>query len=229
MTTTTNAAYAAYVLPFALFLVGGYVEGLEPLAAYYPWAYGTKIAAVVGALWWGRRHYPRWQGHGLVLGVVAGVVGGGLWLLLSAFDPLAPLLAALPDGLRPGTRAGFDPFTAITDPAGRAAFLAVRLAGLIVVVPLMEELFWRGFLARFLLDNDFQQVPLGKFTPTTFAVVTLCFVAVHPEITAALVWGAGINLLLLRTRNLWSCVLAHAASNLVLGVYILATGAWTLW
>ena len=59
--------------------------------------------------------------------------------------------------------------------------------------------------------------------------MTALFTLVHPELLAALVWGAAINLLLYRTRNLWACVAMHATTNALLGVYILATNSWELW
>ena len=103
------------------------------------------------------------------------------------------------------------------------------MLGLAVVVPLMEEVFWRGFLIRYLVNDDFESVPQGTYTPLSFWVVVLLFTLAHPELLAAAIWCAGINLVLYRTKNLWACIVAHAVTNLLLGVYILASGAWVLW
>jgi CAAX prenyl protease-like protein len=108
-------------------------------------------------------------------------------------------------------------------------FVAVRLVGLALVVPVAEELFWRGFLARWLLGPDWQTRPVGQFTPVSFAIVTLLFTLAHPEWVAAAVYCALLNGLAYWTRDLWNCVVAHAVSNLVLGGYILTTGDWKLW
>jgi len=97
------------------------------------------------------------------------------------------------------------------------------------IVPVMEEVFWRGFLARYLLADDFRNAPQGVFTPLSFLMVTLAFASVHPEILAAIAWGTMINLLYRRTANLWACVVMHAVTNGLLGGYILATGNWHLW
>jgi CAAX prenyl protease-like protein len=80
-----------------------------------------------------------------------------------------------------------------------------------------------------LIDERFSRVPMGTFTFFSFAVVTLLFAVVHPEILAAIVWGAGINGLLYQTRNLWACVVGHGVTNFLLGVYVLQSGHWELW
>ena len=60
--------------------------------------------------------------------------------------------------------------------------------------------------------------------------ITVAFAAAHPEILAALVWGAAVSALLYRTKNLWACIAAHAVTNALLGLYILVDGAaWRLW
>jgi membrane protease YdiL (CAAX protease family) len=59
--------------------------------------------------------------------------------------------------------------------------------------------------------------------------VTILFALAHPEWVAALAYCALLNGLLYWRRNLWDCIVAHAVSNLVLGIYVLATGNWMLW
>lgn len=222
-----HRSIAAFVGPFAVFIAMTAVEGRPEVQGYYTFAYAVKIAAVCVMLFIGRKEWPRFERRGLWLGVLLGAIGLPIWVLLAKVD----LLAILPESIRGwigGNRIGYDP-TQIADTFGRTGFIAVRLFGLAVVVPIMEELFWRGFLIRFLVAEPFQKVPLGKYTPMSFAVVTLLFVAAHPEILAALVWGAAINLLFYRTKNLWACVAMHMTTNALLGAYILSTGSWQLW
>jgi CAAX prenyl protease-like protein len=217
---------AAYVLPFAVFIAGTAVEGLEILSPWYSLAYFAKIVLVLAALVWGRRFYPTWNSNGLLWGLLAGLIGGVLWIILCTWNLESGIIPYLPGWAQPAARTGKNPHA---DPFMAELFTALRLLGLIVVVPWMEELFWRGFLNRFLIHENWQTVPFGKFTPMSFAVVTLLFVAVHPEWTAAVVWGIGINLVLMWTRNIWACVAAHAGSNAVLGFYILTYEQWQLW
>ncbi len=219
----------AYVLPFALFMLFGAAEGWEPLKAYYPLVYTAKITVVVGVWCYFRRRYPAPSGAGLGWGILAGVVGVVVWIGLWKLNLERHVADLLPGWLYSADRIGYDPFTAI-DSAGAAwAFVAVRMLGLAVVVPLMEEVFWRGFLIRYLVNDDFESVPQGTYTPLSFWVVVLLFTLAHPELLAAAIWCAGINLVLYRTKNLWACIVAHAVTNLLLGVYILASGAWVLW
>lgn len=126
---------------------------------------------------------------------------------------------------------GFDPafFGATGWPY--AVNVAVRFLRLVVVVPLLEEIFWRGFLLRYLIDEDFARVPFGTFSWLSFGVVTAGFCLEHsfPDYPAAIITGVLYNFVAYRTRSLSSCVLTHAVTNLVLGVYVLRTGQWGFW
>src|SRR5690606_6463355 len=135
---------------------------------------------IVAGIWWRfRRWYPPATSDGWLLGLVAGIAGVAVWIALAA----VPLQQFLPEALRGwigGSRAAYNPLQAIENPAWAWGFIAVRMLGLAVVVPLMEEVFWRGFLLRYLIDEDFRSVPIGKLTPASFAIVTLAFTLVHP-------------------------------------------------
>ena len=216
-----------YVLPFVLYLALSQAVASYP--DHYPWLYAAVVVAVGAgtlALLRGRQalrpHRDVWAG------VLVGLVGIALWIPLSLANWEQHLAQHLPSWVRPA-RPGYDPFANIAPPAGQWAFIAVRLIGLAVLVPVVEELFWRGFLNRWLIDPDWERVPVGKFTPLSFAVVTLGFTLAHPEWLAAAVYAVLLNGLLYWKRDLWNCVVAHGVSNLVLGVYVLATGKWALW
>jgi uncharacterized protein len=112
-----------------------------------------------------------------------------------------------------------------------AVNLGLRLVRLVVVVPLLEEIFWRGFLLRYLINEDFTQVPMGAFSWRSFAIVTAGFCLEHsmPDWPAAILTGALYNLAAYRTRSLGSCVLVHALTNALLGAYVLHTRQWGFW
>ncbi|MBL8823590.1 MAG: CAAX prenyl protease-related protein [Planctomycetia bacterium] len=238
---TSWKPFLAYVLPFLFFGVFTSLEGLESLKGYFTPIYEFKVVAVLGALWWGRRYYPAWSWNGAGLGLLAGIVGGIIWIVLCKWNfeqlVLPGIVAKLaewfniPDlveWIKPASRTAYQPFADGAD-AAAYGFLLIRLIGMVVAVPIMEELFWRGFLIRIIIDERWQQVPLGKLTRASVIIVTLAFVAVHAEWTAALVWILMIHWLYWKTRNLWACVIAHAASNAVLAGYILAYEQWQLW
>src|SRR6202030_3615984 len=100
-----------------------------------------------------------------------------------------------------------------------------RFLRLVLVVPLLEEIFWRGFLLRYLINEKFTGVRMGAFSWLSFAVVTLGFGFTHSQADwlAALVTGALYNFVAYRTKSLASCVAAHAITNLLLGIWIVGT------
>ncbi len=217
-----------YVLPLVIYLLGTSVIGSTGLS--YPVAYTgvVIVAGVVSAYLVGRnRPFPV---HGRVgWGILFGLVGIGLWIWLCSLNLERHLDSILPKWLGRGERESFDPFGELSSLRAAWAFIGVRLLGLVVLVPIAEELFWRGFLARWLASDKWEDVPLGKFSPWSFAIVTLVFALAHPEWLAAAVYCMLLNGLLAWKKDLWQCVVAHATSNLVLAVYILTAGAWELW
>ena len=132
---------------------------------------------------------------------------------------------------------GADPRTDGFDPAYFGgdwhwfANVLPRWLRLVVVVPLLEEIFWRGFLLRFLIREPFEEVPFGTFSWSSCIWVALFFAFAHwgPDFWPALVTGVLYNAVAYRTRSLSSCVLAHAVTNLLLGVYIFQTRQWGFW
>ena len=96
--------------------------------------------------------------------------------------------------------------------------------------PVLEELFWRGWMMRWLIDHNFLKVPLGKYTPTAFWVVALLFASEHgPYWEVGLAAGIIYNWWLVRTRSLADCILAHGVTNALLCAWVLATGQWQYW
>ncbi|MBM4022929.1 MAG: CAAX prenyl protease-related protein [Planctomycetes bacterium] len=129
-------------------------------------------------------------------------------------------------------RAGYDPFLPehLGPGTSRAwAFLGVRALGMVVVVPIIEELFVRGFLMRYAIREQFWQVPFGTLSVTAAAACCLYAVTTHPgEAVAAIAWFAVVSGVAAATRKPVDCILCHAATNLALGGYVLATGEWWL-
>jgi uncharacterized protein len=126
---------------------------------------------------------------------------------------------------------GFNPDQFAPQPAmywGTVGFRFLRLA---LVVPLLEEIFWRGFLLRFLINEDFDRVAFGTFSWLSFAVVAVAFALSHsrPDWVAGLITGMLYNVVAYRTKSLMTCVLTHAVTNLLLGLWIMKTAQWGFW
>jgi len=239
--------WLVFLLPFLVFMLigaleptpdepGGKAIGLAIPYAFYPWLYTIKIALTLAAVVFVLPGYREFPLRVSLLGLIVGAVGGPLWIGLCNLDfehtYLLPLLEKARLGwiIGSGVRAAFNPFEQLAgQPLGARAFLAVRFLGLVAVVPLIEELFLRGFVMRFVVERDWWDVPFGKVNNLAIALGTVVPMMMHPgELLAAAVWFSMITWLMLRTRNLWDCVAAHALTNLILGLYVVWTGAWRL-
>lgn len=216
----------AYALPMALFLallsINGALKGLGHsfwLTSAEYWIYPVQtILCGVLVLWFWRDYQmgrPARLGFGLFIGIAVFV----LWIAPQTMFGFASRLE------------GFNPDQFATQPVFYWTTVALRFLRLVVVVPLVEEIFWRGFLLRFLINEDFERVPFGAFSWLSFGVVTLVFALSHtkPDWPAAVVTGMLYNLVAYRTMSLSTCVVTHATTNLLLGLWIMKTGQWGFW
>jgi CAAX prenyl protease-like protein len=218
--------FLPYTAPLAGFLVYSSFESDLSAAIGYPAAYTLKAFLVAILIFACRSALPQWSRSGLGLAILFGILSCPVWIGLDwvqreliPWDQLN-FLSSEREGFAVDLQAG------TPDVLG---FLFVRMTGLVILVPLIEEIFWRGFLARFLIDENFEEVRPGHATALSYLITTLAFAAVHPEVLAALIWGAAIHFLWIRTQNLWACIIGHAVTNAALGGYILCTGSWHLW
>jgi CAAX prenyl protease-like protein len=201
---------------------------------HYPLIYTAKIALTIAAIifvWPGYRTYTR---RFSFLGLAVGIFGAAAWIALSTWQRgCMPFLAdktSIEWFKTLGQRSAFNPLDELrAQPAIAYAFLAVRLLGLAIVVPIIEEFFLRGFLMRFVMAERWWEVPFGNVTRLAIIVGTGLPILMHPqEAVAALVWFSAVTWLMTRTRSIWDCILAHAVTNLLLGIYVITTGNWWL-
>jgi CAAX prenyl protease-like protein len=212
----------ARAAPFALFigllaiesLVGDKAGDLRWLTILRPFL----VAALLALLW---RHYeelhvlPRVAPGQWILAVVLGL---GVFLAWITFDR-GWMVIGEPRGFAPvDARGGLDPVAA-----------ALRLAGFALVVPVMEELFWRSFLLRRIDAHDFLARDPRAVSLAAFALSSALFASEHSFWFAGLLAGAAYNVCFMRSRNLWISITSHAITNGTLGLWILAHGAWRLW
>ncbi len=183
------------------------------------WLYPAKAIAVALALAWLWSRYeelrpaPRLAHVLLALG--AGVAVWGLWISLDMS------WATL------GSGRGYDPRGA--DGAINPVLAGFRIFGAMLVVPLMEELFWRSFVMRWIVRPDFMAIAPAAVRLFPFVVTAVLFGFQHHLWLAGIVAGVVYGALYVRTGNLWVPVLAHAVTNGALGAWVLATGQWSFW
>ena len=120
-----------------------------------------------------------------------------------------------------------------TPPAAKsdALFLILRVAVSVIAVPILEELFWRGWLMRWIVDSaDFRRVALGTYAPVAFWITAVLFASEHGSFwDVGLLAGIIYNWWMVRTRNLWDCIVAHAVTNGALAVYVIGADKWQYW
>ena len=227
-------------LPMAVFMlvlfVGPYSEDWLGEFGSYAASYVVRTLLVGGILIWlwpRLMHEVRWTHLGL--GVVFGVVGTVQWigvdkLLLAAQQAFAPdedsparIVFSILGTVDPAD--GWNPFEQITSPVWLWLFITIRLLGPVLVVPVMEELFWRDWLWRgWLAPANFRLAKIGEWDAGAFIFTSLAFSLVHPQRLLAVMWGLLIAWLLVRTRSMGACIVMHATTNLLLGLWVLLAG-----
>ncbi len=237
----------AHVLPLALFMLLNAVPaavGVEnpdlPWWRHSPeqWVYPLQTVVVGAVLALGWRHYQfrPWRGFGLA--ALLGAVGIVLWCLPAfAWQKLFASGHTIPGWYEwlgiAERKDGFDPSFFQSEPFWYAAAMAMRFIRLVAIVPLVEEIFWRGFLMRYLVadGDDFRKVPFGTHTWLSFGIVTAGVVIAHHPVDylGALLWGCLVYFVAVRTKSLAACVLMHAVANLLLGMYVVSTKQWGFW
>ena len=114
-------------------------------------------------------------------------------------------------------------------PAERAV-LWLRAIRAVIIVPIVEELFWRGWLMRWLISERFETIPLGTWSRSAFWIVALLFASEHgPYWDVGLAAGVIYNWWMVRTRSLGDLMLAHAITNACLSGYVVWAGKWEYW
>ena len=221
-----SPAARARVIPFAAFMVLLAARGAVPEDGSWGidprWLYGLTVLIVGGLLAWFWREYGELVLQTLptlaeaALAVAVGLIVFGLWIHLDA----AWMRLGEPS-------AGFVP----KDANGQLLWplIAVRWVGASLLVPVMEELFWRSFLMRWVQSPQFESVVPQRVGLKAVVLSTFVFMLAHTLWLAAIIAGLAYAWLYIRTGKLWVPVIAHAVTNGVLGVWVLQTQRWEFW
>jgi exosortase E/protease (VPEID-CTERM system) len=210
----TASPTVAYLAPLVAILATALVTGA--FTSGFDWLYPVRVLAAAGVLWKFRRDYVelRWTWSWLALAIGAGTFL--LWMALerrAAGDAGATFSASL-DAL---------------SPVAAVVWLVFRVVGSVLTVPLAEELAFRGYLTRRLIADEFESVPIGRFTWFSFVLSSALFGALHGRWIAGTLAGMLYALAVYRRGELADAVLAHTTTNALIAVYVLATGSWSLW
>ncbi|MBV9155131.1 MAG: CAAX prenyl protease-related protein [Acidobacteriaceae bacterium] len=161
------------------------------------------------------------------------------WLASTAIGAAVFVLWIAPDILFPGYRAkalfsnsviGHVRSSMQPEALHSAWVLGWRTARAVIIVPIVEELFWRAWLMRWLINPDFQKVPLGAYSPFAFWITAILFASEHGSYwDVGLVTGIIYNLWMLRSKSVADCILMHAVTNAILSGYVIVTAQWQYW
>jgi exosortase E/protease (VPEID-CTERM system) len=208
--TSDGSSAPALLVPFIALLAASMVAAA--FSAGFDALYPLGVLATAITLWAYRRHYREFE---FVVSPVAIAIGTGvfaLWMLLAGASETGPgrSLPELPA-------------------AFAAMWIAFRIVGSVITVPIAEELAFRGYLLRKLVSADFENVPPRRFTVLSFLGSSLLFGLMHQSWIAGTLAGMGFAAALYYRGRLWDAVVAHMAANALVAVAVLGFGRWDLW
>jgi CAAX prenyl protease-like protein len=218
-------ARAAPFLLFIGFLILGSalpasvtVGGVAVSATWLVVARGAIIGVVLLWFWRGYGELRRPVGVRAVDWLLAIAGGCGVFVVWVGFDQ---------DWVVLSRSAGYMPLQA-DGSVDRIQALA-RLAGFALVVPVMEELFWRSLVLRWIERHEFRLLAPREVGWRAFTITTVLFAIEHDRWLAGAIAGAAYNWLYMRSGNLWVPIVAHVVTNAALGVWVLQTHNWQFW
>jgi CAAX prenyl protease-like protein len=208
-----------YILPFAVFI------GFLAVGRYLPLAQPIRFLAVLAVLAIFSRGLLPVRPSRFLASVLLGVAVFFIWIGPDALIPgyrnsilFSNWIVGRPEGS--------------TIPADKISllFLVFRVLGSVLIVPIVEELFWRGWMMRWIAHKDFTRIPFGTYHKEAFWIVAVLFASEHGSYwDVGLVTGVIYNWWAIRTKNLTDCVIAHAVTNACLAIYVISWNQWQYW
>ena len=225
--SSTRIAAVARIAPFAAYIL--FLALTDPLGRWFihlgfdeRWLYIMRVGFVLALLLLFARcyHELKWtiarpDMRSWLISIAVGAVVFAIWIM------------PWPQWAQSAAGVGFSP---LRDSGDIDPVLALsRLIGAAFIVPIMEELFWRSFLLRWIRQQDFLNVDPARVGWLAFLVVVVLFGLEHSLWLAGMMAGAAYSVLYMTRRNLWAPIIAHGVTNGLLGLWVLATGNWHYW
>jgi len=212
-----------YVLPFLVFVA--FLAGGSYIPVPDVWEYPLRVAVMAAVIWYFSRdvldlRIRNWPGT-IALGIgvfVIWVAPDALWphyreSVLFQNQITGKIVSSVPEHLR-----------------SSLLVLVFRTIRATLIVPIVEELFWRAWMLRWIINPEFEKIQLGAYAPAAFWVTAALFASEHgPYWEVGLIAGIAYNWWMIRTKSLGDCILAHAITNGLLSGYVMFTGQWQYW
>jgi CAAX prenyl protease-like protein len=218
-----NHPNVPYIAPFVTFMVMLAIQ--KNLAFLGEWEYAVRVLIVAASIWYFSGRVLNFKVTHLFGSIAVGV---GVFLLWIA-----------PDTLFPGWRQHWMFSNSIlgevrvslsNDQLASPFLLVFRTISAALLVPIVEELFWRAWMLRWLVNQDFETLPLGSASTQSFWIVAVLFALEHgPFWEVGLATGIIYNWWFMRTRSLGDMIFVHSLTNLVLSLYVIWSKRWEFW
>lgn len=206
------------VAPFFIFVLLTACQGKLGASSAY-WFYLSKTIAGAWLIYEMRPFVSEMRWAISWEAVVVGIVIFAIWVKLDGYYP------KFFHSPSTGNPAGaFGPKSALP-----WIFNAVHIIGMTLIVPPLEEVFYRSFVYRYIANPNFLAAPMNRFQALPFCATALLFGFSHNEWLPGILCGAAYQWLVIRKNRLGDAMTAHAITNLLLGLYIVRYGAWWFW
>lgn len=227
------------VLPFVVFLALTYFQGQFGVSSQY-WFYGAKTV-VCGLMVWALRPWiaeMKWKftPEAVLVGVVVLIMWVGIDTWYPHLDAVMgqyvnPLFSSLGFKMEAAKAATvWNPHLVFGEGTALAwSFVLIRILGSTLVVPPLEEVFYRSFLYRYVARPDFQEASYGVFLWGPFLITALLFGFTHNQWLAGILCGFAFQGLVIWKGRLDDAIAAHAITNFLLGLWVIWKGAWQFW
>jgi CAAX prenyl protease-like protein len=226
-----SSPVAARVAPFIIFVLLTAAQGKFGAQSAY-WFYLVKTIIGAWLIFEMRPFVPEMRWAISWEAIVAGVAVFILWIGLDPFYPTQSELFAKLGFTKtfgnqlsvwnPNVQLGNNSFAAWF-------FISIHILGMTLVVPPLEEVFYRSFLYRYIANQKFLSVPLNKFLPLPFFLTAIFFALEHQQWLAGFLCGLIFQWLVLKKNRLGDAITAHAITNFLLGIWIVGKHAWNFW
>ncbi|MEY4386733.1 MAG: hypothetical protein RLY20_2016 [Verrucomicrobiota bacterium] len=210
----------ARVVPFAFFVIlTAGQAAFGPDAKY--WFYVLKTVVGIWIVWEMRATVAEARWAFSWEAVVVGVVMCVAWIKLDRYYPMNHVV------MKPVPGDEWVPFERFKDsPTIAWALVAIRTFGMTVIVPPIEEVFYRSFLYRKFIKDDFEQVPIGYFAGASFVAVSLAFGLMHYQWLPGILFSMSCLWLVCRKKRLGDAITAHAITNFLLAIWVVWKDDW---
>jgi len=222
---TFDRALLARVLPFAVYIL--FLVLNQPLSQFFDWLqldvkwlYVFRVVTVAALLIYFWRDYTELKRKAQTSDFLYAGIAGIMVLIIWIFP--------YPNWLGGGDTQGFNPFSGDSD-LSALFWMSVRISGAVLLVPVMEELFWRSFVMRWFDKEDFLKVLPETISGYAYVGSACLFALEHHLWLAGLFAGLVYGELYKTYKNLWIPVFAHVVTNALLGFYVVTTGHWQYW